>query len=94
MCRPATCEFIRLFIGKDWGVMVDALKANFTQTCSACRLGFESIRNATLISIKSMFKKVEMQTGAHFTIVCIILLTGVGSKIQENFAKQHVYEFL
>ena len=41
-----------------------------------------------------MFKRVEMQKGAHFTIVCTILLTGLGSKIQENFAKPHVYESL
>ena len=41
-----------------------------------------------------MFKHVEMQKGAHFTIVCIILLIGLGSKIQEKFAKQHVYESL
>ena len=37
-----------------------------------------------------MFKHVEMQKGAHFTIVCTILLIRLGSKIQENFAKQHV----
>ena len=41
-----------------------------------------------------MFKHVEMQKGAHFTIVCTVLLIGLGSKIQENFAKQHVYESL
>ena len=41
-----------------------------------------------------MFKHVEMQKGAHFTIVFIILLIGLGSKIQEKFAKQHVYESL
>ena len=41
-----------------------------------------------------MFKHIEMQKGAHFTIVCTILLIGLGSKIQENFAKQHVYESL
>ena len=41
-----------------------------------------------------MFKHVEMQIGAHFTIVCTILLIRLGSKIQENFAKQHVYESL
>ena len=41
-----------------------------------------------------MFKHVEMQIGAHFTIVCTILLIGLGSKIQENVAKQHVYESL
>ena len=35
-----------------------------------------------------------MQKGAHFTIVCTILLIRLGSKIQENFAKQHVYESL
>ena len=63
--------------------MVDALKAKD-----------HGIRNATLISIKSMFKHVEMQKGAHFTIVCIILMIGLGSKIQENFAKQHVYDSL
>ena len=39
-----------------------------------------------------MFKRVEMQKGSHFTIVCIIPLIGLGSKIQEKFAKQHVYE--
>ena len=39
-----------------------------------------------------MFKHVEMQKGAHFTIVCTILLIGLGSKIQENFETQHVYE--
>ena len=38
-----------------------------------------------------MFKHVEMKKGAHFTIVCAILLIGLGSKIQENFAMQHVY---
>ena len=31
-----------------------------------------------------MFKHLEMQKGAHFTIVCIILLIGLGSKIQEK----------
>ena len=41
-----------------------------------------------------MFKHVQMQKGAHFTIVCIILLIGLGSKIQEKCAKQHVYECL
>ena len=41
-----------------------------------------------------MFKHVEMQKGAHFTIVCTVLLIRLGSKIQENFAKQHVYESL
>ena len=41
-----------------------------------------------------MFKNVEMQKGAHSTIVCIIPLIGLGSKIQENFTKQHVYESL
>ena len=41
-----------------------------------------------------MFKHIEMQKGAHFTVVCTILLTGLSSKIQENFAKQHVYESL
>ena len=41
-----------------------------------------------------MFKHVEMQKGAHFTIVSTILLIGLGSKIQANFAKQHVYESL
>ena len=35
-----------------------------------------------------------MQKGAHCAIVCTILLTGLGSKIQQNFAKQHVYEYL
>ena len=40
------------------------------------------------------FKHVEMQKGSHFTIVCIIPLIGLGSKIQEKFAKQHVYESL
>ena len=38
-----------------------------------------------------MFKHVEMQKGAQFTIVSTILLIGLGSKIQENFAKQHVW---
>ena len=38
--------------------------------------------------------KVEMQKGAHFAIVCIIFLIGLGSKIQDKFAKQHVYESL
>ena len=33
-----------------------------------------------------MFKHIEMQKGAHFTIVCTILLVRLGSKIQENFA--------
>ena len=41
-----------------------------------------------------MFKHVEVQKGAHFTILCTILLIGLGSKILENFAKQHVYESL
>ena len=43
-----------------------------------------------------MFKHVEMQKVAHFTIVCIILPIGLGRKnIQENLiAKQHVYESL
>ena len=41
-----------------------------------------------------MFKHVEMQKGAHFTIVCTILLIGLGRKIQENFTKEHVYESL
>ena len=41
-----------------------------------------------------MFKHVEMQKGSYLTIVCIILLIGLGSKIQENFEKQHVYESL
>ena len=41
-----------------------------------------------------MFQHAEMQKGSHFTIVCIILLIGLGSKIQENFAKQHVHESL
>ena len=41
-----------------------------------------------------MFKHIEMQKGAHFTVVCTILLIGLSSKIQENFAKQHVYESL
>ena len=41
-----------------------------------------------------MFKHVEMQKVAHFTIVCIILPIGLGRKnIQENFAKQHVYVY-
>ena len=31
-----------------------------------------------------MFKHVEMQKGAHFIIVCTILLIGLGGKIQEN----------
>ena len=35
-----------------------------------------------------------MQKGAHFTIVFTILLIRVGSKIEENFAKQRVYESL
>ena len=38
-----------------------------------------------------------MQKGAHFTVVrtnIIILLIRLGSKIQENFEKQHVYESL
>ena len=35
-----------------------------------------------------------MQKGAQVTIVCSILLSRLGSKIQENFAKQHVYESL
>ena len=38
-----------------------------------------------------MFKHVEMPIGAHFTIVCTILLIRLGSKIQENVAKQRVY---
>ena len=38
-----------------------------------------------------MFKHVEMQRGAHFTVVCTTLLIGLASKIQENFATQHVY---
>ena len=37
---------------------------------------------------------LKMQKGAHFTTVCTIRLIGLGSKIQENFAKQHVYESL
>ena len=41
-----------------------------------------------------MFKHVEKQKGAHFTIVCTILMIGLGSKIQENFAKEPVYESL
>ena len=41
-----------------------------------------------------MFIHVEMQKGSHLTTVCTILLIGLGSKIQENFAKQHVYESL
>ena len=56
--------------------MVDALKAKD-----------HSIRNATLISIKSMFKHAEMQKGAHFTIVCTILLIGLGSKIKKTLQR-------
>ena len=41
-----------------------------------------------------MFKHIEMQKGAHFTIFCSILLIGLSSKLQENFTKQHVYESL
>ena len=39
-----------------------------------------------------------MQKGAHFTVVrtniIIVLLIRLGSKIQENFETQHVYESL
>ena len=41
-----------------------------------------------------MLKHIEMQKGAHFTVVCTILLIGIDSNIQETFAKQHVYESL
>ena len=41
-----------------------------------------------------MFKHVETQKGAHFTIVCTLLLIVLGRKIQENFATYHVYESL
>ena len=39
-----------------------------------------------------MVKHVEMQTSALFTTVCAILVIGLSSKIQENFAKEHVCE--
>ena len=43
---------------------------------------------------QSMLKHIEIQKAAYFTIVCIILLIGLSSNIQETFAKQHVYESL
>ena len=41
-----------------------------------------------------MLKNIDIQKGAHFTIICTILLIGLSSNIQETFAKQHVYESL
>ena len=34
-----------------------------------------------------MFKHIEMQKGAHFTIVCTILLIGLGSKIKKTLQR-------
>ena len=34
-----------------------------------------------------MFKHVEMQKGAHFTIVCTILLIGLGGKIKKTLQR-------
>ena len=34
-----------------------------------------------------MFKHAEMQKGAHFTIVCTILLIGLGSKIKKTLQR-------
>ena len=38
-----------------------------------------------------MFKHIEMQKGAHFTIVCTILLIGLGSKIKKTLQRRSMY---
>ena len=58
MCRP-TCEFIRLFKGKDWGVMVGALKAkDYTNVLCQADSALRALEcNININKVAAKFKK-------------------------------------
>ena len=71
--------------------MVDALKAKDYTNLFCLRIQLWHVRalerNINIyICLNIDFTDIYMQKDAHFTIFCSILLIGLSSKIQENFA--------